>query len=53
MNLTGAVERDWRKIRESILRRDKFKCVECEKPCNLIFITFFHVLPAAAMSHQI
>jgi ATP-dependent DNA helicase RecQ len=48
MNLTRAVEGDWRKIRESILRRDKFKCVECGKPCNRDEADIHHVLPRSA-----
>jgi hypothetical protein len=48
MNLTGAVERDWRKTRESILRRDKFKCVECEKPCHRDEADIHHVIPRSA-----
>jgi RecQ family ATP-dependent DNA helicase len=32
--LTGAAKEDWRRVRESILRRDSFKCVECATPCR-------------------
>jgi HNH endonuclease len=45
MNLT---EGDWLKIRESILRRDKFKCVECGKPCNRGEADIHHLLPRSA-----
>jgi ATP-dependent DNA helicase RecQ len=48
MNLTGAVEGDWRRTRENILRRDKFKCVECEKPCNRGEADVHHLLPRSA-----
>jgi ATP-dependent DNA helicase RecQ len=46
--LTGAVEGDWRRIREAILRRDKFKCVECEKPCYRAEADIHHLLPRSA-----
>jgi ATP-dependent DNA helicase RecQ len=46
--LTGAIEGDWRTIRESILRRDKFKCVECEKPCHRAEADVHHLLPRSA-----
>jgi ATP-dependent DNA helicase RecQ len=45
MNL---IEGDWLKIRESILRRDKFKCVECGKPCNRGEADIHHLLPRSA-----
>ena len=44
----GAAEGDWRKIRESILRRDKFKCVECGEPCNRGEADIHHLLPRSA-----
>jgi ATP-dependent DNA helicase RecQ len=46
--VTGAVEQDWRKTRESILRRDGFRCVECGKPCNPDEIDIHHLLPRSA-----
>ena len=46
--MTGAVEEDWRAIRESILRRDEFKCVECGKPCNPDEADIHHLLPRSA-----
>ena len=46
--MTGAVEGDWRAIRETILRRDKFKCVECEKLCNRDEADIHHILPRSA-----
>jgi ATP-dependent DNA helicase RecQ len=48
MNLTGAVDGDWRGISESILRRDKFKCVECETPCNRDEADIHHLLSRSA-----
>jgi ATP-dependent DNA helicase RecQ len=48
MGLTGAIEGDWRKIRESILRRDKFKCVECGDPCDRDEADIHHLLPRSA-----
>ena len=57
MNLPGAVEGDWRNTRERVYfdvtsssaSNARSRAIELK----LIFITFFHVLPAAAMSHQI
>ena len=46
--MTGAAEADWRKIREGILRRDNFKCVECEKPCGRGEADIHHLLPRSA-----
>jgi len=46
--LVGAAEGDWRKVREGILRRDKFKCVECEKPCGRGDADIHHLLPRSA-----
>ncbi|MCP3393900.1 RecQ family ATP-dependent DNA helicase [Bradyrhizobium sp. CCGB12] len=46
--MTGAVEGDWRKVREGILRRDKFKCVECETPCSRGDADIHHLLPRSA-----
>ena len=48
MNLAGAVEGDWRRTRENILRRDKFKCVECGKPCDRDEADIHHLLPHSA-----
>jgi len=48
INLTGAVDGDWRRIRESVLRRDHFKCVECEMPCNRAEADVHHLLPRSA-----
>ena len=46
--MTGAVEEDWRRTRESILRRDGFRCVECGKPCNPDEVDIHHLLPRSA-----
>lgn len=46
--MTSSVEGDWRRIKESILRRDKFRCVECEKPCNRGEADIHHLLPRSA-----
>ncbi len=43
-----AVEGDWRRIRESIRRRDKFRCVECERPCDRGEADIHHLLPRTA-----
>jgi len=48
VGLTAAVEGDWRRIRESILRRDNFSCVECGKPCNRGEADIHHLLPRSA-----
>src|SRR3974390_1793350 len=48
MNLTGAAEREWRRTRENILRRDKFTCVECGKPCDRDEADIHHLLPRSA-----
>jgi ATP-dependent DNA helicase RecQ len=48
MSLTGAVEGDWHRVRDNILRRDKFKCVECEQPCNRDEADIHHLLPRSA-----
>ncbi|MGY4227809.1 ATP-dependent DNA helicase RecQ [Bradyrhizobium sp. USDA 4503] len=46
--MTGAVEADWRRIRESILRRDRFRCVECGTSCNRAEADVHHLLPRSA-----
>ena len=46
--MTGAVEEDWRRTRESILRRDRFRCVECGKPCDPDEVDIHHLLPRSA-----
>ena len=48
MNLSAAAEADWRRVRESILRRDCFRCVECEKPCGRGEADIHHLLPRSA-----
>jgi ATP-dependent DNA helicase RecQ len=44
----AAVEGDWHRIRDSILRRDKFRCVECGKACNSDEADIHHLLPRSA-----
>lgn len=46
--MTSSVEGDWRRSRVSILRRDNFKCVECEKSCNSDEADIHHLLPRSA-----
>lgn len=48
VELKGEIEADWRRIRESVLRRDRFKCVECEKPCNRAEADIHHLMPRSA-----
>jgi ATP-dependent DNA helicase RecQ len=48
VSLMGAIESDWRRIRESILRRDEFKCVECGEPCEANEADIHHLLPRSA-----
>jgi ATP-dependent DNA helicase RecQ len=48
VGLTAAVEGDWRRIRESILRRDKFRCVECGESCDPDEADIHHLLPRSA-----
>lgn len=48
MSLTGAVEGEWRKIRESVLRRDSFTCVDCKMPCDQDEADIHHLLPRSA-----
>lgn len=46
--MKGPVEGDWRSIRESVLRRDNFKCVECGMQCNRAEADVHHLLPRSA-----
>jgi ATP-dependent DNA helicase RecQ len=46
--VTGAVGEHWHNIRESILRRDNFKCVECGAPCDPDDADIHHLLPRSA-----
>src|SRR5690348_796904 len=48
VGLTAAVEGGWRRIRESILRRDNFSCVECGKSCDRGEADIHHLLPRSA-----
>ena len=46
--MTDAIEGNWRRTRESILRRDGFRCVECGKPCDVDEADIHHLLPRSA-----
>ncbi len=46
--MKGIVEEDWRRTRESVLRRDKFRCVECGKPCTRAEADIHHLMPRSA-----
>jgi ATP-dependent DNA helicase RecQ len=46
--VTDAIEGDWRRIRENILRRDEFKCVECGTACDPNEADIHHLLPRSA-----
>jgi ATP-dependent DNA helicase RecQ len=46
--VTGSVEEDWRRTRESILRRDEFRCVECGRSCDSKEADIHHLLPRSA-----
>src|SRR5262249_21918183 len=39
---------DWVNIREPVLRRDKYKCVECGTPCRSAEADVHHLLPRSA-----
>jgi 5-methylcytosine-specific restriction endonuclease McrA len=45
---SSAVPADWVKIREAVLRRDKYKCLECGKPCRSAEADVHHLLPRSA-----
>jgi ATP-dependent DNA helicase RecQ len=39
---------DWANIREAVLRRDNYKCVECGTPCHSAEADVHHLLPRSA-----
>jgi ATP-dependent DNA helicase RecQ len=48
MIVTGEVEENWRRIRDNILRRDEFRCVECGRSCEPDAADIHHLLPRSA-----
>jgi ATP-dependent DNA helicase RecQ len=42
---SSAVSADWANIRETVLRRDNYKCVECGTPCRSVEADVHHLLP--------
>jgi ATP-dependent DNA helicase RecQ len=46
--VTGVVEEKWHRTRESILRRDEFRCVECGQSCHADEADIHHLLPRSA-----
>jgi len=45
---SSAVSADWVNIREAVLRRDKYKCLECGTPCRSAEADVHHLLPRSA-----
>ena len=45
---SSAVSADWVNIREAVLRRDSYKCVECGTPCRSAEADVHHLLPRSA-----
>jgi ATP-dependent DNA helicase RecQ len=45
---SSAVSADWANIREAVLRRDNYKCVECGTPCRSAEADVHHLLPRSA-----
>jgi ATP-dependent DNA helicase RecQ len=45
---SSAVAADWVNIREAILRRDNYKCLECGNPCCAAEADVHHLLPRSA-----
>ena len=45
---SSAVSADWANIREAVLRRDDYKCLECGKPCRSAEADVHHLLPRSA-----
>jgi ATP-dependent DNA helicase RecQ len=48
MSHSCGVPADWANIREAVLRRDNYKCVECGKPCRSAELDVHHLLPRSA-----
>ena len=44
----SVVSADWANIREAVLRRDKYTCVECRKPYPPAELDVHHLLPRSA-----
>src|SRR5262245_23145886 len=45
---SSTVSADWVDIREAILRRDNYKCLECGTPCHAAEAHVHHLLPRSA-----
>ena len=45
---SSAVSADWVNIREAVLRRDNYKCLECGTPCHAAELDVHHLLPRSA-----
>jgi len=45
---SSTVSADWANIREAVLRRDDYKCLECGKPCRSAEADVHHLLPRSA-----
>jgi len=45
---SSAVSADWVDIREAVLRRDNYKCLECGTHCHAAEADVHHVLPRSA-----
>src|SRR5262245_56350990 len=45
---SSAVSPDWVNIREAVLRRDNYKCLECGTPCRAAEADVHHLLPRSA-----
>ena len=43
-----ALSADWVNIREAVLRRDNYKCLECGTPCRAAEADVHHLLPRSA-----
>jgi ATP-dependent DNA helicase RecQ len=45
---SSAVSADWINIREAVLQRDNYKCLECGTPCRAAEADVHHLLPRSA-----
>ena len=45
---SSAVSAEWVNIREAVLRRDNYKCLECGTPCRAAEADVHHLLPRSA-----